>query len=142
MELLSQTQIFKSLYLHNIIVQTFYVSNLDYLIYNRIQNLKYHRSTTSSCKGIGIKKLNICKKYDFKNYFLIVKKIEEENLVKLRNEKENSVNLRNEKKNSVNLRNEKENSVSLETDRESGNGNPHKPLIRKTKKWEKRRKKD
>ena len=103
--------------------------------------MKYHRSTTSSCKGIGIKKLNICKKYDFKNYFLIVKKIEEENLVKLRNEKENSVNLRNEKKNSVNLRNEKENSVSLETDRESGNGNPHKPLIRKTKKWEKEEKK-
>jgi len=54
-EFLSQTQIFWSQYLCNLKVQTFDISNLDYLSIS-INSLKYLRSTTLGYKDMEIKK--------------------------------------------------------------------------------------
>ena len=43
-------------------VQTYAISNLDYLIYKIIYSLKYLRSKTLGCKNIEIKKIRVCGK--------------------------------------------------------------------------------
>ena len=45
-------------------VQTFYISNLDYLIQHN-SSLKYQRSITLGCKDIGIRKLALVAKTQF-----------------------------------------------------------------------------
>ena len=46
-------------------VQTFDISNLDYLIYQLIHGLKYRRSTALGCKDIGIRKFEFVAKTQF-----------------------------------------------------------------------------
>ena len=52
---LPQNQIFLSLYLCNQMVITFYISNLDYFLKQKLK-FEIKRFTTLSCKYIGIRK--------------------------------------------------------------------------------------
>ena len=60
-EFLPHTQIVLSLNLCNIIVQSFDFSNLD----NLISHNSYQRSTTSSCKNMGVRKSEFVAKRQF-----------------------------------------------------------------------------
>ena len=63
-ESLPQINIFESLYLGNLWMFTFDISNLNYLIL-LMYSLKYLRSTTFGCKDIGIRKSEIVGKTQF-----------------------------------------------------------------------------